>query len=151
MSHVYHFTTSAHLPRILESGELHAMKVTPELLAYERSLIPFGSTITRPEVELLSATTSTSRERTATMEYGAPDFFNDGDMSIVRFTLEIEDFEPWKQVCKANGYSAEWIKILADTARGRGSEGRRQRRVRARACSMTSSRWPSAPTTSRRS
>jgi hypothetical protein len=128
--HVYHFTTSAHLPRILQSCELHAMKVTPELLAYEASLCPFGSSAPalRPSFELVDATTNQNRERTATMEYGTeygqPDFFENGDLAIVRFTLEVEDFTPWKQLCEAVGYKPGWIKSLEDTARKRGSDPR---------------------------
>jgi len=132
---VYHFTTSAHLPRILQSGELRAMAVTPELVAHQATLRPFGAPNYAPAVELLSVTTNPQRERTATSEYGAmdsngepsggeADFLDGGDLAIVRFTLEADDFAPWKEVSEANGHSAEWIRIMEKTARARGSDPR---------------------------
>src|SRR6266404_493963 len=130
VSHVYHFTSSMHLPRILASGELRPLIVTEARTKYERGLAGFGATAMPPSVDFLHATSDSQREPTATPEYGV-----DGDRdgygyaigkwARVRFTLEAEDFEPWQDVARRNGYTERQIKALKDLGRVRGSDTRK--------------------------
>src|SRR5882672_5562221 len=113
VSHVYHFTSSMHLPRILASGELRPLIVTEARKKYELSLAGFGATA-MPRVDFLHATSESQGEPTATTEYrvdpktGQPlegDGYGEGKWARVRLTLEVEDFEPWRDVARRNGYS----------------------------------------------
>ena len=124
MSHVYHFTSSLHLPRILRSGELRPLIVTEARKKYELSLAGFGATA-MPSVDFLHATSESHGEPTATPEYWDDgDGYANGKWARVRFTLEAEDFEPWRDVARRNGYSEQQIKKLQDLGRERGSDTR---------------------------
>src|SRR6266446_2157458 len=122
VSHVYHFTSSMHLPRILASGELRPLIVTEARIKYERGLAGFGAAWMPPSVDFLHATSESQREPTATTEYhgdGDRDGYAEGKWARVRITLEAEDFEPWHDVARRNGYSERQIKALEDLGRER--------------------------------
>src|SRR5882672_10974643 len=125
VSHVYHFTSSMHLPRILRSGELRPLIVTEARKKYELSLAGFGATA-MPAVDFLHATSESQREPTATAEYRVDgDGYNAGKWARVRITLEAEDFEPWREMARRNGYTERQIKNLENSGRERGSDTRK--------------------------
>ena len=114
-----------HLPRILRSGELRPLIVTEARKKYELSLAGFGATA-MPSVDFLHATSESQGEPTATPEYWDDgDGYANGKWARVRFTLEAEDFEPWRDVARRNGYSEQQIKKLQDLGRERGSDTRK--------------------------
>lgn len=114
---VYHFTNSAALPRILASGELRAMEITPEFMAYERSLVQFGTRDIRPRVALIDATANPN-DINAPIRADDGAAFRNGNIAHVRFTLRADDFGPWKEVAAANDHCPKWIEALEKTADG---------------------------------
>jgi hypothetical protein len=122
VSHVYHFTSSMHLPRILRDGELRPLTITEARIKYERSLASFGAPA-MPSTDFLHATSDCRYEPTATPEYWT-DGYEDGQWARVRFTLEADDFEPWLEVAQRNGFTEHQIKKLKDLGRKRGSDTR---------------------------
>src|SRR5437763_313612 len=110
VSYVYHFTSSMQLPRILRSGELRPLIITEARKKYELSLGGFGATA-MPSVDFVHATSDSQREPTATSEYGlSGDAYGGSKWARVRITLDVEDFEPWLEVTRRNGYSERQIK-----------------------------------------
>ncbi|WP_265975497.1 hypothetical protein [Brucella intermedia] len=83
--YVYHFTTSAHLPWIIESGELRQNSVRAGDF---------------PNPDFIWATSDSRGDRTAT---GAMDgAYRDGALMLVRITLSAADFFPWGSVQSHN-------------------------------------------------
>lgn len=123
MSYVYHFTSSMHLPRILASGELRPLIITEARKKFELSLAGFGATA-MPSVDFVHATSNSQQEPTATLEYDS-DGYDAGKWARVRITLEANDFEPWREVARHNGYSEPQIKMLENLGRERGSDTRK--------------------------
>lgn len=78
---IYHFTSSAHLPRIMRARELR----------------PFAAGNLRGFVY---ATESANGDRTATvsMSRAAQEAYREGTLRRVRLTLSADDFEPWLNV-----------------------------------------------------
>jgi hypothetical protein len=125
VSYVYHFTSSMHLPRILASGELRPLIVTEARKKYELSVAGFSATV-MPSVDFVHATSESQREPTATPEYFVDgDGYNAGKWARVRITLEAEDFEPWRDMARRNGFTERQIKKLENLGRERGSDTRK--------------------------
>ena len=100
---LWHFTTSAHLPRIVIDGFLNVP-------TYD------------DDPDLLWATTNSDDERTATDRFrhnGDP--YRDGKMLRVRLGLHQEDFMPWLEAAKLRKWSPTRIDALAKMGRERGS------------------------------
>jgi hypothetical protein len=71
-----------------------------------------------PRVDFLHAKLHSEREPTATPEYFVDgDGYGAGKWARVRFTLEGEDFEPWRNVARHNGFSEQQIKNLEKLSR----------------------------------
>jgi hypothetical protein len=94
VSHVYHFTSSMHLPRILRDGELRPLIITEARIQYERSLAGPGGT-SPPSVDFVHATSDSQHEPMAAPEFSRSSY-EAGQWARVGFTLEAEDFESAK-------------------------------------------------------
>lgn len=80
---VYHFTDTAHLPWILQAGELR----------------PGANRIGGfPDPDFLWATTNERGSRRAVGNH--PQFYHAGKSQLVRFTLNAADFEPWREIVR---------------------------------------------------
>jgi hypothetical protein len=77
---IYHFTCTARLPWIVESGELR----------------PGRNQVGGYPIDFLWATTSSRGDRTASGMWG----YRAGGTALVRLTLHAEDFEPWPDILK---------------------------------------------------
>jgi hypothetical protein len=84
---VYHFTSTAHLPWILDTGELRPSKITTRL-GY-------------PE-DFLWATSNPEAARSSQVLHNRVFGYRDGRVWLVRFTLSADHFEPWPQAPKRN-------------------------------------------------
>ncbi|MCK4207180.1 hypothetical protein J3U99_20640 [Brucella pituitosa] len=85
---VYHFTTSAQLPWIIDSGELR------------QSIVKVSDF---PNPDFIWATSDSRGDRTATGMMA--DAYRDGGLMMVRFTLSARDFFPWASV---QSHNASW-------------------------------------------
>lgn len=107
MKPLYHFTNSAHLPRIIRSGELRPPAF--ELPGQEH--LP----------EFVHATSNPNGERTAAGWWHWQPTFDAGVIRRVRFTLHAEDFAPWREVYARSGWSPFDMISLERAALSRGS------------------------------
>lgn len=97
---VYHFTDTARLPWILQSGDLRPG--TNRLGGY-------------PLPDFLWATTDQRGDRSAAMSYR---HYRSGQTRVVRFALQAEDFEPWPDITRRfPAWTTEQIARLERTAR----------------------------------
>jgi hypothetical protein len=97
MNHVYHFTSIARLPWIIEAGQLRPG--SNKIAGY-------------PDPDFLWASTSDKGSRSAAIASGMP---------VVRFTLNAEDFEEWLVIrARYPAWTPDQIKRveLAPAARG---------------------------------
>jgi hypothetical protein len=98
--HLYHFTTSAHLPRIVRSGELRP------------SFFPG-----QPR-DFVHATDNENGDRTAAGWGTWEETYRAGAIRRVRFTLAADDFEPWLTVVgRYPEWTPDWIETLQKVAR----------------------------------
>lgn len=100
---LYHFTSSAHLPYIIQDG-----------------LAVFTPNGVR---DLLWATNNGDSERVATDKFKVRGFdpYRDGAIVRVRIGLHYDDFKPWREVAEAEpGWSAARIEAVERSARERG-------------------------------
>jgi hypothetical protein len=115
---VYHFTTTAHLPWIMASGELQ----------------PGRNQIGGYPLDFLWATTSSRGARTAT----AMSFYRSGGAGLVRFSLHAKDFGLWPDILERH---PEWTKDHVDrlqaSARLRGETDFSRWRARDRALPLS--------------
>jgi hypothetical protein len=96
---LYHFTSSAQLPRIIRSG----------------ALIP--AEFKEPR-DFVHATANENGERTAAGFWYWNGVYRAGHLQRVRFTLAAEDFEPWLDVCaRYPKWTADMIERLQKVAR----------------------------------
>lgn len=95
---LYHFTGSAHLPWILQSGELRPGR--NKIGGY-------------PDPDFLWATANDRGDATASGTSG--EFYRTGRVRQVRFTLDSEGFFPWREV---NGRFPAWTKQFRDELEG---------------------------------
>jgi hypothetical protein len=101
--HLYHFTTSAHLPRIVRSGELR-----PAIYRGEPR-------------DFVHATDNENSDRTAAGWGEWNRDYRAGNLRRVRFTLDADDFEPWRiVVSRYPDLTTNWIAKLEQTARNWG-------------------------------
>jgi hypothetical protein len=97
---VYHFTDTARLPWILQSGELRPS--TNYMEEY-------------PPPNFLWATIDRGGDRSATLNH---QHYRSGQMRMVRFTLQAEDFEPWHDITpRYPAWTTEQIERLEWSAR----------------------------------
>jgi hypothetical protein len=102
MTHVYHFTDTAHLPWILRDGVLRAAENNP------------GPS------DFLWATTDQRGDQTATVHFG--NVYREGIAGLVRFTLHARDFEDWRELAaRTPGWTAQFTECLEQAARDAGS------------------------------
>lgn len=102
-AHLYHFTSSAQLPRIVRAGEL-------------RPAVFLG----QPR-DFVYATDSKNGDRTAAGWWTWEGAFRAGNIRRVRFTLAADDFEPWLTVlARYPECTPDWIVALEESARERG-------------------------------
>lgn len=98
---VYHFTNSARLPWILISGELR----------------PGSNRIGGMPPDFLWATTDLRGDRTASSSLQS-EMYRSGRTRMVRFTLRVDDFEPWRQVVdRLPAWTADFIERLVRAAK----------------------------------
>jgi hypothetical protein len=122
---LYHHTTQMHLPRILRDGELRPLVIRKKTRDYYRSLSHFRNSGDAPD--FVHATTNPDHERTSTVDMGGPDEVgNVADKIVrVRFTLQANDFEPWREVlARYPQWTPEAIKAHEKVGRERGSDVR---------------------------
>jgi hypothetical protein len=101
---LYHFTTSARLPRILRSGELR---------------VPDYRDAGHPGRDFVWATSDPNGERTAAGAIGTwgPEY-RGGRLCRVRLTLGGDGFEPWREmVARYPGWTSDVIERYELTAR----------------------------------
>lgn len=94
MSTLYHFTTSAHLPRIIRDGELRVPSYTSG----------------NGHRDFIWTTTEAAGERTATglSKLAAPKY-RSGELTLVRLTLDGDGFEPWRDAVMRHGWTPDLI------------------------------------------
>ena len=97
---VYHFTDTARLPWILMSGELR----------------PGSNRIGgMPSRDFLWATIDLRGDRSASLSL---EMYREGRTRMVRFTLQADDFEPWRQLIDRHpAWTSDCIERLVRTAR----------------------------------
>lgn len=102
---VYHYTDTARLPWILQSGELRPGK-------------GIGFYDLFPKPDFLWAATSDKGDRTASaLRQG--DNYRNGKMRLVRFELSTDDFEPWVEArSRFPDWTPEKVEVLERAARG---------------------------------
>jgi hypothetical protein len=83
---VYHFTDNARLPWILQSRELRPARNRIAGL---------------PDRDFLWATDNPDRSPSASVPF---DMFREGELLLVRFTLDAAGFEPWREAVARMGY-----------------------------------------------
>jgi hypothetical protein len=103
---VYHFASTAHLPWILECGELR----------------PGPNKIGGYPIDFLWATTNAIGSRTATALAGRnKDFWRNGSARLVRFTLPADAFSMWPEILKRfPQWTPDHIGRLESSARDHG-------------------------------
>jgi hypothetical protein len=127
MKAVYHFTCTARLPWILDSGELRPGR---------NKIGGF------PDPDFLWATTSALGDRSAS---GSAQGYRDGRVRLVRFALRAEDFTPWPEAAQAfPAWTPSAIARLEKAAAGKSSPTT----WRCRAAPLRRDRWLSIETRS---
>jgi hypothetical protein len=112
--HLYHHTSQMPLPRILRDGELRPMIVRPEYRAELNRMVPGrGDT-----AEYVYATSDPNGDAASTIDAAIADdkgrkLYEDGKLLKVRFTVDADDFEPWRTVV---GRDPGWTPNLIDAA-----------------------------------
>jgi hypothetical protein len=119
MPHVYHFTDTARLPWIVETGELR----------------PGRNQIGGFPVDFLWATTNAQGDRTAS----AMQLYRKGVTALVRLTLRVADFELWPDILERfPQWTSEHARLLEAAARRRGETNFGRWRARAEALPLSS-------------
>lgn len=107
MEHVYHFTDNVRLPWILKSGVLN---------------ISASNTGPFPKLDFLWATSMSTRCPTATI-CNSMHLYKEGKLLLVRFTLDVRQFYPWRTVmARYPIWTPDMIELLAETGKALGDD-----------------------------
>lgn len=121
--HLYHHTSQMALPRILRDGELRPIIMRPERTAELNGLFPNAG----DAPEFVHATSDLHRDGMSTIDLSIAEergrkLYEAGELLKVRFTVDAEDFEPWRAVVGREPlWSQEFIEIAAQGAQAHGS------------------------------
>jgi hypothetical protein len=119
---VYHFTDTARLPWIIASGELRAS---------DNRISGFPD-------DLVWATTNPGGDKTASASFSKA-LHKEGFIQIVRFTLDADEFAPWRDVVV--GLPAWTEKHVADLEQAAKAKGQDPACWRARVGPVPAHRW----------
>jgi hypothetical protein len=107
MTAVYHFTDTARMPRIIETGELR----------------PSNNFVGNFPQDFLWATTNSAGDRTSSAQ-SQQDAYRKGFVQIIRLTLKGEAFDDWHSVlAKFPAWTDQHINSLLAVARRQGETG----------------------------
>jgi hypothetical protein len=121
--HLYHHTSHMALPRILASGELRPIIMLPERTAELNGLFPNVG----DAPEFVHATSDPHRDGMSTIDLSIAEergrkLYEAGELLKVRFTVDAEDFEPWRTIVGREPlWSQQFIDATAQGAQDNGS------------------------------